>query len=54
MGVRGKPQVWILRAGEMTGYSLSDSVSPVSLAVVGTNLAVLDAGTTLSVYRIAE
>jgi hypothetical protein len=54
MGVRGKPQVWVLRAGKMTGYSLPDSVSPLSLAVVGSSLAVLDAGTTLSVYRIAE
>jgi hypothetical protein len=54
MGVRGKPQVWVLQAGKMTGYSLPDSVSPLSLALVGHYLTVLDAGTKLSVYRIAE
>ena len=54
MGVRGKPQVWVLEAGKMTGYSLPDSVSPLSFAVVGNRLVVLDAGTRLGVYRIAE
>jgi len=54
MGVRGKPQVWVLSAGKMTGYSLPDSVSPLSFAVVGDRLAVLDAGTKLCVFRISE
>jgi hypothetical protein len=54
MGVRGKPQVWVLEAGKMTGYSLPDSVSPLSFAVVGNRLVVLDAGTRLGAYRIAE
>jgi hypothetical protein len=54
MGVRGEPQVWVLKAGRMTGHSLPDSVSPLSLAVVGTSLAVLDAGTRISVYRLPE
>ncbi len=54
MGVRGKPQVWVLRDGRMTGYSLPDSVSPLSFAVAGGSLAVLDAGTRIRVYRIPE
>ncbi len=54
MGVRGKPQVWVLKAGKLTGYSLPDSVSPLSIAVVGSSPAVLDAGARLSTYRIAE
>ena len=54
MGVRGKPQVWVLRAGKLTGYSLPTSASPLSFAVVGGSLAVLDAGTKLRVYSIAE
>jgi len=54
MGVRGKPQVWVLEGNRMTGYSLPESVSPLSIALVGRSLAVLDAGTKLSVYRIAE
>jgi hypothetical protein len=54
LGVRGKPQVWVMRGGKMTGYSLPDSVSPLSFAVVGSSLAVLDAGTRIRVYRIPE
>jgi len=54
LGVRGKPQLWVLKAGKMTGYSLPDSVSPLSFAVVGKSLAVLDAGTRLRTYRIDE
>ncbi len=54
MGVRGKPQVWVLRAGKMTGYSLPDSVSPLSFAAVGGSLAVLDAGTKLRIFRIGD
>ena len=54
MGVRGKPQVWVLKANSMTGFSLPESVSPLSLAVVGTSLAVLDAGTKLDVFRIGD
>jgi hypothetical protein len=54
LGVRGKPQVWVLAAGRMTGYSLRDPISPLSLALVGGNLAVLDAGTRLRTFRIAE
>ena len=54
MGVRGKPQVWVLNAGKMTGYSLPDSVSPLSIALVRDRLVVLDAGTRLSVCRIVE
>jgi hypothetical protein len=53
-GVRGKPQVWVLKAGKMTGYSLPDSVSPLSFAVVGSSLAVLDAGTRIRVFRLPE
>jgi hypothetical protein len=54
MGVRGKPQTWVLKSGKMIGYSLPDSVSPVSFAVVGTSIAVLDAGTRIRVYRLPE
>lgn len=54
MGERGKPQVWVLREGRMTGYSLPDSVSPLSLAIVGGRLAVLDAGTKLHIFRIGD
>jgi hypothetical protein len=54
MGVRGRPQVWVLRAGKMTGYSLPDSVSPLSIALVRDRLVVLDAGARLSVSRIVE
>jgi len=54
LGVRGKPRVWVLRAGNMTGYSLPDSVNPLSFAAVGGSLAVLDAGTTLHIYRIGD
>ncbi len=54
LGVRGTPQVWVLRAGKMTGYRLPDSVSPLSLAIVGGRLAVLDAGTKLHLFRIGD
>jgi hypothetical protein len=54
LGVRGKPQVWVWKAGKMTGYSLPKSTSPLSLAVVGGRLVVLDAGTRLDVYRVGE
>ena len=54
LGVRGKPQVWVLMAGPMTGYNLPDSVSPLSFAVVGGRLAVLDAGTKLRIFRIGD
>ncbi len=54
LGVRGKPQVWVLTKGRMTGYGLPDSVSPLSFAVVGGSLAVLDAGTKLHIFRIGD
>jgi hypothetical protein len=54
LGVRGKPQVWVWKAGMMTGYVLPDGTSPLSMAMVGDRLAVLDAGTRLSVYRIGD
>jgi hypothetical protein len=54
MGVRGKPQMWVLKAGKLTGYSLPDSVSPVSFAVLGSSLAILDAGTKLRIFRIGD
>jgi hypothetical protein len=54
MGVRGRPLVWALRAGKMTAYSLPDATSPLAIAVVGGRLAVLDAGTRLSVYTIGD
>lgn len=54
LGVRGKPQVWVLSSGKMTGYSLSGSVSPLSLAIVGGRLAVLDAGTKLRIFRVGD
>ena len=53
IGVRGKPQVWLLRVGKMTGYSLPDSVSPLSLAVFDDRLVILDAGTRLSLYSLS-
>jgi hypothetical protein len=34
----------------MTGYSLPDSVSPLSLAIVDARLVILDAGTRLGLY----
>jgi hypothetical protein len=54
LGVRGKPQVWVLQTGKMIGYSLPDSVSPLSFALAGGSLAVLDAGTTLRIFRIGD
>jgi hypothetical protein len=54
LGVRGKPQAWVLAADRMTGYSLPGSVSPLSFAVIGNSLAVLDAGTRLDVFRIGD
>jgi hypothetical protein len=54
LGARGKPQVWVLASGKMTGYSLPDSVSPLSLAIVGGRLAVLDAGTKLRIFRVGD
>ena len=54
LGLRGKPQVWVWRVGKMTGYSLPDATSPVSIAMVGDRLALLDAGTRLSVFRIGD
>ena len=52
VGQRGKPQVWVLKDSRLTGLRLPDSVSPLSLAVVGGRLVVLDAGTRLGVYRL--
>jgi hypothetical protein len=54
VGQRGKPLVWVLRDNLLTGFRLPDSVSPLSLAVVGGRLAVLDAGTRIRVYRLPE
>ena len=54
IGQRGRPQVWVLRDGHLTGLRLPDSVSPLSLAVVGGRLVVLDAGTRLGVYRLPD
>lgn len=54
MGLRGKPQAWVWKAGKVTGYSLPESTSPLSIAMSGDRLVVLDAGTRLSVYRIGE
>jgi hypothetical protein len=54
IGQRGKPLVWVLKDNLMTGFRLSDSVSPLSLAVVGSSLVVLDAGTRIRVYRMPE
>jgi hypothetical protein len=52
IGQRGKPRVWVLKDKRLTGYRLPDSVSPLSLAVVGGRLAVLDAGNRLRVFRL--
>jgi hypothetical protein len=52
IGQRGKPLAWVLKGNRLTGYRLPDSVSPLSFAVVGGRLVVLDAGTRLSVYRL--
>jgi len=54
IGQRGQPLVWVLKGNRLTGYRLSDSVSPLSFAVVGGSLAVLDAGTRIRVYRMPE
>jgi len=54
IGLRGRPEVWLLKGNRLTGYALPDSVSPLSMAVVHDRLLILDAGTKLSVYRIAE
>lgn len=54
IGQRGKPLVWVLKGNRLTGFRLPDSVSPLSFAVVGGSLAVLDAGTRISVYRMPE
>lgn len=54
LGVRGKPQVWVRTNGGMTGFSLPQSVSPLSFAVVAGRLAVLDAGTKLHIFRIGD
>ena len=54
LGQRGQPLVWVLKASRLTCFRLPDSASPLSFAVVGSSFAVLDAGTKLSVYRIAE
>jgi len=54
IGQRGKQQVWVLAANRLAGYSLPDSVSPLSIALAGRRLAVLDAGARISAYRIPE
>jgi len=54
LAVRGRPQLWVIREGRVAGFSLPDSVRPLSVVLVGDRLAVLDAGTRIRVYRIAE
>ena len=54
IGQRGKTLVWVLKGNRLTGFRLPDSVSPLSLTVVGGRLVVLDAGTRLGVYRLPE
>jgi hypothetical protein len=54
MGVRGKPQVWVLKAGKMTGYGLPDSVSLLSIAMVRDRIVVLDAGARLDAFMIGD
>jgi len=54
VGLRGEPQVWVLRRNKLTAYSLPDSVSPLSLAVVYSQLMVLDGGTRLLVFGIGS
>jgi hypothetical protein len=54
LGLRGRPEVWVLQVGRMTGYNLPEATSPLSIAMVGDRLVVLDAGTRLSVYRIGD
>jgi len=54
IGQSGKPEAWVLKGNRLTGYGLPDSVSPLSFAVVGGRLAVLDAGTSIRVYRMPE
>jgi len=46
--------VWVLSAGKMTGYSLPDSASPLSIAMVRDRLVVLDAGARLDVFLIGD
>ena len=52
IGLRGKPQVWVLRGNRLIGYRLPGSVSPLSLATVHNRLVVLDAGTRLGIYDL--
>jgi hypothetical protein len=54
IGLRGEPQVWVLRRNRLTGFSLPDAVSPLSLAIVFDQLMVLDGGTKLQVYAIGS
>jgi hypothetical protein len=54
IGQRGKPLVWTWSGNRLTGFRLPDSVSPLSLAVAGGRLAVLDAGTRIRVFRMSE
>lgn len=52
IGLRGKPEVWVLEGRRLAGYSLPASVSPSSLAVVNNRLFVLDAGIRLGSYSL--
>jgi hypothetical protein len=54
IGQRGKPQMWVLKNGHQTGHRLPDSASPLCFAVVKGRLAVLDAGTRVSLYPLPE
>ena len=54
IGQSGKPEAWVLKGNRLTGYGLPGSVSPLSFAVVGGRLVVLDAGTSIRVYRMPE
>jgi hypothetical protein len=54
IGQRGMPQVWVLKGNRLVGYGLPESVSPLSIAIAGGRLAVIDAGTRISLYSMPE
>ncbi len=52
LGQSGVPVVWVLKGNRLDSYQLSDSASPLAIIVVGNRLAVLDAGTRISSFRV--
>lgn len=54
LGVRGKPALWRLTASGLAGFALPDSTSPVALAAFPDAIAVLDAGSRITVFAIPQ